>query len=260
MRCSLNSRGVVGSLKGMRGKHFVINGTSCSAIILPPVVRALGGPAFGLLRRFMRRNKRVVAFSTPAQVSKTIGSRLTKLLANAAIASLPRLSGSMVTQCFSSSGFEVAFGDNGLCRRHHQFTSKRLIFLIGSSVSRIISNALSARKGTVLRVSTLGKRVCACPSSGRGNVLDASFQVRPTKDLLLCYSSGGPGGCPRHPKGTKDDPIATADQAAIDHLHSGTLAVSFYSIAIGKGACGGRRFSHTTSVTFGTRKFAGNGP
>ncbi len=192
----LGSENIIKNLGSVKKSKLAIGHRNYSVVVIPPMTENLDLATFRILKKFVAKGGKLVAFSAPALVDGSLSDDLAAFFSQTGKISIVKdLDQEMVKTRFSHPEITFLNFSGGSLYHHRRILSDgQLVFLTNSSLTESTSGSLKIRGEGAIEFNTLSGEITGYPCTEDGDQIRLSFNLQPAGSLLLFIPAMKPDG------------------------------------------------------------------
>jgi hypothetical protein len=169
--------------------YFTVNKRSYSTVVIPPLMENLNAPTFNLLKQYIEKGHRVLAFSIPENIDGKPNAEVKKVFTeHANVIHLSELNNEVIEKQFGHSNIHIAKQGGNLFHHLRQMNDGQVLFLANSSLDEAVEGVVTAfgRSKNAILLNTLTGEIQDYPETVVDKyTIKIDFNIPPAGSLLL---------------------------------------------------------------------------
>ena len=248
----LGSENMIKDLGSIQKNTLKVGECTYQTVILPPATENLNAPTFTLLKEFVDRGGRLLAFSEPTMIDGKENEEVKALFSSAAsnIIKVQTPDASVIKEYLSSTPFHITFEGGDLYHQRRNYKDGELLFLVNSSMTEAVTGRISMPGKTLLEMDAFTGQINAYPSESEEGVISASFRLEPAGSLLLFSSFKEKKGYKLVAKPVNGELLTAMDETMVQRVRDNALTIDFCDLYIGNEVHKDLHFSTAADMAF----------
>ncbi|NMC37968.1 MAG: hypothetical protein GYA41_06570, partial [Bacteroidales bacterium] len=192
----LGSENIIKNLGSVKKSKLVIGYRSYSVVVIPPMTENLNLSTFRLLKEYVSKGGKLIAFSLPTLVDGSLNDELKAFFSSTDIISIGKGPDREIIKVHFSDP-QITFlnvtGGN-LYHQRRVLADGQLVFLANSSLGEPATGSLKIKGAAAIEFNTLSGEISGYPYTEDGGQIRLSFDLPPAGSLLLFISAMKPDG------------------------------------------------------------------
>ncbi len=231
----LGSENIIKDLGSIDRKRFIVGQAAYSTVIIPPLTENLDKPTFELLRKFVARGGRLVAFSVPTVVDGSSSEELDRLFENKSVKIIndSDLTPDILKTYFSNNDMNFSYVIKGsLYHNRRKLSDGQIVFLTNSDLDSTAEGNFTTSGTGAVKMNTFTGELTTYPSEFKNGQVTVSYSLPPAGSLLLYIPSGQSAGYPSEERYMSSDTVRSVIPVVVQRDSDNVLMIDFCDLKL----------------------------
>lgn len=240
--------------------NFIVGNASYQIVVLPPMMETLNKSTFDLLSSFVDNGGSVVSFSSPQNIDGKENIKLSSLLEQSSVHTIPSLSKAVIDEYLKNIDCNITFNNGDLYHQRRQFKDGDLIFLVNSSMNESVDGVIRIPGNEVVEMDLFEGAIYSYDTSSKNDTLEIPFEIDPAGSLLLFSSKKKMNDYPRRHKKVGNQKVEALGELKINRVRENVLNIDFCDLTVKGNIYKKQHFSYASDIAFKTNGFESGNP